>query len=82
MLYVNLVQVSKKNKKQENFLFSTMLRLALGPNYLYIHWTKGSFPLDKNMRIEGNQSHPHKVDVSGQIYLLLDRSKWSVSCPQ
>jgi hypothetical protein len=40
--------------------------------HLSIRWTKGSFPLDKKMGIEGDHSHPHKVDVSGQIYLLLD----------
>jgi hypothetical protein len=59
-----------------------MLSLALRPTHLYIHCTKGSFPLDKKMGIEGDHSHPHKVDVSGQIYLLLDGGKWSVSCPQ
>jgi len=58
------------------------LSLALQPTHLYIHWTKGSSPLNNKMGIEGDHSHPHKVDMSGQIYLLLDRDKWSVSHPQ
>lgn len=80
------------NSDTENFLFSTMLRLAFGPTQPHIQWMKGSFALGKT---DGVWRWPLTSTLCGvlplltnmsswcghgQLYLLLDVGKWSVSC--